>query len=254
MNSACYRRISSKARDGAVCPACRRSLRGDFGNCPSYAIKHPGTLLQNPDSMSEGILFTISAPSGAGKTRLVKAMIEREPGLVLSISHTTRPRRPGETDGQDYHFVDPAAFGELVAQGAFLEHAEVYGHHYGTAQSSVERELAAGRNVMLEIDWQGAAQVRRLKPGSVSIFVLPPSREVLEERLRGRGQDSDEVIAARMAEARAEISHYLEADYLIVNDDFDRALQDALAVVRSEHLRQPRQAAAQAGLIRALLA
>lgn len=204
--------------------------------------------------MTEGILYTVSAPSGAGKTRLVKALVEHEPELVLSVSHTTRERRSGEIDGRDYHFVDHADFQAMIEQGAFLEHAQVFDHYYGTAQASVDAELAAGRDVILEIDWQGAEQIRRLKPESVSIFILPPSREVLEQRLRDRGRDSEAVIARRMAAARDELSHYAEADYLVVNGEFDRALQDALSIVRSQRLRQPRQAHARRDLIAALLA
>lgn len=204
--------------------------------------------------MQAGDLFTISAPSGAGKTRLVKALIEEEPNLALSISHTTRPMRPGEQNGLDYHFVDHQAFTAMVEAGEFLEHAQVFDNYYGTAQSSVEAQLAEGQDVLLEIDWQGAAQVRRLRPDVISIFILPPSKEVLLQRLRDRGQDSDEVIARRMAAARDEITHYAEADFLVVNDDFDTALADMLSIIRSQRLAQKRQAARQAGLLTALLA
>ena len=203
--------------------------------------------------MHKGDLFIVSAPSGAGKTRLVNALIEREPNLSLSISHTTRPIRPGETNGIDYHFVDHESFTRMVEQGDFLEHAEVFGNFYGTAQSTVDAQLSAGQDVLLEIDWQGAAQIRRLRPDAVSIFILPPSKQTLVERLRNRGQDSDEVIAQRMAAARDEIVHYVEADYLVVNDDFDVALQDTLAIIRAKHLTQERQAVAQQRLLTALL-
>lgn len=204
--------------------------------------------------MIAGDLFTISAPSGAGKTRLVNAMIEHLPDLVLSVSHTTRTMRPGEVDGEDYYFVEHDAFEAMVEQGDFLEHAQVFGNFYGTAQPSVDRHIAAGKSVLLEIDWQGAMQVRRLRPDTVSLFILPPSRQALEQRLRNRGQDSDQVIADRMAAAKGEISHYAEADYLIVNDQFEQALADALAVIRAQGLSQRRQAAAQQELLAALLA
>ena len=203
--------------------------------------------------MQSGDLFIISAPSGTGKTRLVNALIEREPNLFLSVSHTTRFMRPGEVDGTDYHFVDHKAFKAMVLQSDFLEHAEVFGNYYGTARSSVNNQLATGQDVLLEIDWQGAAQIRRLSPNSVFIFIAPPSREVLEQRLRDRGQDTAAVIGQRMAAARDEMSHYAEADYLIVNDDFEIAVEDALAIIRAKRLEQVRQAASQAELLAALL-
>ncbi len=200
-----------------------------------------------------GTLFIVSAPSGAGKTSLVKALVERDPRVVLSVSHTTRPPRPGERDGVDYHFVDSATFERMVAEGAFLEHAEVFGNRYGTARATVERELAADRDVILEIDWQGARQVRAAMPEAVSVFILPPSREALEARLRGRGQDDETVIARRMARAVDEMSHYDEYDYLVVNDVFETALEDLLAIVRATRLRRPAQAARHAELLRRLL-
>ncbi|HHQ41865.1 MAG TPA: guanylate kinase [Chromatiales bacterium] len=200
-----------------------------------------------------GTLFIVSAPSGAGKTSLVKALVERDPRVVLSVSHTTRPPRPGERDGVDYHFVDGATFERMAAEGAFLEHAEVFGNRYGTARATVERELAADRDVILEIDWQGARQVRAAMPEAVSVFILPPSREALEERLRGRGQDDETVIARRMARAVDEMSHYDEYDYLVVNDVFETALEDLLAIVRATRLRRPAQAVRHAELLRRLL-
>ncbi len=200
-----------------------------------------------------GTLFIVSAPSGAGKTSLVRALVEREPGVTLSVSHTTRPPRPGERDGVDYHFVDAATFERMVAEDAFLEHAEVFGNRYGTARATVERELEADRDVILEIDWQGARQVRAAMPGAVSVFILPPSREALEQRLRGRGQDDEAVIARRMARAVDEISHYDEYDYLVVNDVFETALEELRAIVRATRLRLPAQAARHAGLLRRLL-
>ena len=204
--------------------------------------------------MSSGVLYTVSAPSGAGKTSLVKALLESVDDLVLSVSHTTRPRRDGETDGRDYHFVDAATFDRMVAEHAFLEHARVFDNQYGTSRAAVEETLATGRDVLLEIDWQGARQVRERIPGSVSIFVLPPSREALLRRLRGRGQDSDAIIERRMEAAIDEMSHYAEADYLVVNDAFDEALGDLKAIVRAGRVRRERQARRCAHLIDALLA
>lgn len=204
--------------------------------------------------MGTGILYTISAPSGAGKTSLVRALLERESGLALSVSHTTRPRRAGERDGTDYYFVDDTTFDEMVAEDAFLEHARVFDNRYGTSRRVVEGMLAEGRDVILEIDWQGAHQVRASVPGATSIFILPPSREALVERLQGRGLDSDEVIARRMAAAIDEMSHYDECDYLIVNDAFDEALADLRAIVRAGRVRRSRQEARHRALIEALLA
>lgn len=184
-----------------------------------------------------GILYTVSAPSGAGKTSLVKALLERCDNLRVSVSHTTRPQRPGEIDGVNYHFIDRARFEAMLLDGSFLEEAEVFGNLYGTSQQWVEDMLEAGIDVILEIDWQGAQQVRRLMPDSIGIFILPPSLPALLERLNGRGQDDQAVIDKRMAQARSEISHYAEADYLLVNDDFDRALDDLVAIVRAQPLR-----------------
>ncbi|MFB4205664.1 Guanylate kinase [wastewater metagenome] len=200
-----------------------------------------------------GTLFIIAAPSGGGKTSLVRALRDDDPAIAVSVSHTTRPRREGETDGEDYHFVGEEDFAALVADGEFLEHAEVFGNRYGTTRTAVERELAAGRDVILEIDWQGARQVRTLMPGTVSIFVLPPSRRELERRLRGRGQDSDEVIASRMRAAEAEMAHYHEFDYLVINEVFDHALADLAAIVRAARLRLSRQRVRHAEAIATLL-
>jgi guanylate kinase len=188
-----------------------------------------------------GTLFVVSAPSGAGKTSLVRAMLERDPVLSVSISHTTRAMRPGETDGLNYHFVDRTRFQAMLATGSFLEHAEVFGQLYGTSATWVESQLDAGRDVILEIDWQGAAQIRARLPETRSVFILPPSMTVLEARLRGRAQDDDAAIRRRLAEARAEMSHHLEYDYLVVNDDFEVALADLLAIARAERLRCTRQ-------------
>jgi len=183
-----------------------------------------------------GNLFIVSAPSGAGKSSLVNALLERDPAIRLSISYTTRAPRPGEIDGTHYHFVSRDAFQERLGRGEFLESAEVYGNDYGTSQPWIEAERAAGRDILLEIDWQGAAQVRRLVPDAISIFILPPAIEELRRRLQGRGSDSEEVIARRMAAAREDISHCLEFDYLVVNDQFDTALADLLAIARAQRL------------------
>jgi len=189
-----------------------------------------------------GILFIISAASGTGKTSLVKALREAEPDLALSISHTTRPPRPGEVDGQHYYFVDRARFEHMLQADAFLESAEIYGNLYGTSREGINLEFERGLDVLLEIDWQGAEQVRRLIP-AVGIFILPPSLDALKARLTNRAQDSPEVIARRMAKAEEEIAHAVEYDYVIINEDFDRAVRDLLSVVRAERLRTSRQVA-----------
>ncbi len=204
-------------------------------------------------SSEGGRLLVISAPSGAGKTSLVRALVDGDPELVLSVSHTTRAPRPGERDGEHYHFVSAARFAEMVAAGAFLEHAEVFGHRYGTARAGVLAELERGRDVLLEIDWQGARQVRERMPEALAVFILPPSREALAERLRARAQDSESVIERRLAAARREIEHYREFDYLVVNERFEEALADLQAIVRAERLRLPRQRDRHAALLAALL-
>ena len=196
-----------------------------------------------------GVLFIVSSPSGGGKTSLVKALLEAEPEVRLSVSYTTRPARPGEVDGRDYHFVAAAVFERMLAAGEFLESAVIYGNRYGTSQKWIEREQSEGRDVVLEIDWQGAQQVRRLVRQVVSIFILPPSPEVLESRLRGRRQDSGEVVARRLAAAREEISHVSEYEYVIINDDFDRAAQDLRSIIRAERLKLARQLARNLNLI-----
>jgi len=202
---------------------------------------------------STGILFTVSAPSGAGKTSLVNALIEQNQDLRVSVSHTTRAMRPGEVDGVNYHFVDEAAFRKMLVGAEFLEHAQVFGNFYGTSQSWVEQQLAAGTDVILEIDWQGAQQVKRLLPQTLAIFILPPSREALTQRLNARGQDDEAIIAARMAEAVEEMSHYVESDYLVINSKFDQALQELQAIVTSQRLRISRQQLVLAGLLEGLL-
>ncbi|MGZ5093883.1 MAG: guanylate kinase [Burkholderiales bacterium] len=199
-----------------------------------------------------GCLFIVSAPSGAGKTSLVSALLAADPRVKKSTSYTTRAPRPGEQNGLHYHFVNQGEFDQMLGRGDLLENAFVHGNHYGTSRQNVETECDAGTDVLLEIDWQGAAQIRKLKPEAVAIFVLPPSLEVLEERLRGRAQDSPEVIAGRLAAARGEIAHASEFDYVIINDDFDRAAQDLISIVRAERLRLPRQALLHTDLINRL--
>jgi guanylate kinase len=188
-----------------------------------------------------GNLFIISAPSGAGKTSLVHALLGINPHINLSISYTTRDPRPGEHDGKDYHFVSRETFLAMAKRGEFLESAEVYGNLYGTSQTWISQEVSKGRDVLLEIDWQGAAQVRRLFPDSISIFILPPSREALEQRLKGRGQDNDAVIAKRMAAVREDVAHIAEFDYVIINDNLNEALRELNAVVLSAKLISTKQ-------------
>ena len=191
--------------------------------------------------MSKGTLFIISAPSGAGKTSLVRQLVSNANNIIVSISHTTRAMRPGEQNGVDYHFVDEATFLDMVGHSAFLEHARVFDNYYGTSQQHVEQLLLDGKDVILEIDWQGARQVRRLIQDSQSIFILPPSAAALKQRLENRGQDDEEVIQRRMQDAVNEMSHYAEFDYLVVNDDFDQALQELHCIIRANRLRQARQ-------------
>ena len=200
-----------------------------------------------------GTLYIVAAPSGAGKSSLVNALLERERDIVLSISHTTRPPRPGDVDGEHYHFVNRGVFERLVADGAFLEHAEVFGNLYGTSRSAVEPMLAQGRDVLLEIDWQGARQVRKVMPDCVSIFILPPSREELERRLRTRAADSAVTIARRLAESVEEIAHVDDFDYVVVNDQFADALGDLRAIVATRRLRREAQTKRHAALIADLL-
>jgi guanylate kinase len=189
-------------------------------------------------STHRGRLFVIAAPSGAGKTSLVKALLQRKPELHVSISYTTRKMRPTEEDGREYHFISVADFQRLVEQGLLLEYAQVFDNHYGTGRRPVETELAQGNNVVLEIDWQGAQQVRRAMPECATIFILPPSRQSLEERLKNRRTDSEEVIARRLRDAVGDMSHWNEFDYAVVNDDFEKAVNDLVSIVegRDRHL------------------
>lgn len=190
---------------------------------------------------SRGTLYTISAPSGAGKTSLVKALLERDDNVRVSVSHTTRPSRPGEEDGVNYHFVSEHDFLAMVGDCLFLEHAKVFDNYYGTSRCWVEKTLAEGTDVILEIDWQGASQIRRLIPDCIGIFILPPSAEALKARLTGRGEDSAETIEQRLAEAKAEMSHYVEANYLVINDDFEHCLEELQAIFSAQRLSLPKQ-------------
>ena len=204
-------------------------------------------------SVRRGCLFVVSAPSGAGKSSLVNAVLKREPDIALSISFTSRGPRPSERHAQHYHFVSEDAFRAMIAAGDFFEYAQVHGDYKGTARQSVEPFLEAGRDVLLEIDWQGARQVREKVPDCVTIFILPPSREELERRLRTRAQDSEETILRRLADSRGEIRHAHEFDYIVINNDFDRALDDLSSIVRAQRLRSAPQLAHHGDLLAALL-
>ena len=206
--------------------------------------------------MVQGTLYIISAPSGAGKSSLIQALLKTQPLYDTQVSNslTTRSERPGEKHGEHYFFVSKEEFLEMIESDDFLEHAEVFGNYYGTSRVTIEQVLASGVDVFLDIDWQGAQQIRAKMPQARSIFVLPPSKDELDRRLRGRGQDSEEVIAKRMAQAVAEMTHFAEYDYLIVNDDFDLALSDLKTIIRAERLRLSRQKLRHDGLITKLLA
>ncbi|OTA19132.1 guanylate kinase [Xenorhabdus beddingii] len=206
--------------------------------------------------MNQGTLYIVSAPSGAGKSSLIQALLKTQPlyDTQVSVSHTTRQARPGENHGEHYFFVTVDEFQNMIANDEFLEYAGVFGNYYGTSRKVIEDTLASGVDVFLDIDWQGAQQIRQKMPAARSIFILPPSREELLRRLRGRGQDSEEVIAKRMAQAVAEMEHYNEYDYVIINDDFNTALADLQSIIRSERLRLDRQAQRHDALISKLLA
>lgn len=204
--------------------------------------------------MTRGTLYIVAAPSGAGKSSIVNATLARDAQIALSISFTSRAPRPGEVDGKHYHFVDAAEFERMVAAGDFFEHALVHGDYKGTARQSVEPQLAAGHDVLLEIDWQGAQQVKAKVPDAVSVFILPPSRAALEERMRKRGQDSEDVIRRRLAAAREEMSHYFEFDYVIVNEVFETAVDEMCAIFAASRLTRVKQQARHEDLIRKLLA
>jgi guanylate kinase len=194
--------------------------------------------------MTPGLLFVVTAPSGAGKSSLIRGLLAADPGVALSVSYTTRAPRPGEQDGREYHFVDARAFAAMLERGEFLESAEVHGHRYGTSQKVIERTRTAGRDLVLEIDWQGAEQVRRLHPDAIGIFILPPSMAELERRLRARAQDADAVILRRLQNAAEEMTHAVEFKYAIINKNFDEALADLRAIVRAERVATGRQLAA----------
>ena len=201
---------------------------------------------------THGNLFIVTAPSGTGKTTLVAALLAADAAVQLSVSHTTRSPRAGEVNGQHYHFIDRAQFEQMIAQQDFLEHAEVYGNYYGTSLRWIQAQQAQGRDILLEIDWQSAAQVRQLLPDAIGIFILPPSIEALETRLRGRGTDSEETILKRMAVVRSEVDHAEAADYLIFNEHIDEAVRDLLAVVRAERLKTASQVRRRAPQLRAM--
>lgn len=203
---------------------------------------------------SSGTLYIVSAPSGAGKTSLVKALIDADNSIQVSVSHTTRAMRPGEAHGVNYHFVEHTEFKLMIEQGDFLEQAEVFGNFYGTSRSALQQTLDQGHDLILEIDWQGAQQVRKLMPEARSIFILPPTQEALRQRLTNRGQDSDEIIEGRMREAVSEMSHYDEYDFVIINDDFATALEDLKAVFRANRLLQANQQQRHGQLLKQLLA
>ena len=192
----------------------------------------------NKNDHATGQLYVISAPSGAGKTSLVKALLESTPNLEVSVSHTTRDIRPGETDGINYHFVDESEFESIRDANGFFEWAQVFGNFYGTSSQTVQERLADGIDVILEIDWQGARQIKALVSTAISIFVLPPSTAALRRRLTDRGQDNDEIIEGRMQAARDEMAHYREADFIVLNDDFETALHDLQSIVRARRLSQ----------------
>ncbi len=202
---------------------------------------------------AKGTLYIISAPSGCGKTSMVDALVASTPGIVVSVSHTTRPIRPAEQNGINYFFIDDDEFQSMVNQHLFLEHANVFGNWYGTSKAWVENELVSGRDVILEIDWQGARQVKWMLPESIGIFILPPSLEALQSRLQSRGQDTAEVIATRMAQAAIEISHYQEYEYIIINDDFERSVRDLQSVVIAERLKLRNQLIRQHKLLDGLM-
>lgn len=203
--------------------------------------------------MNSGRLFIVAAPSGAGKTSLVRALLDTDPRLRVSVSHTTRPPRPNEHEGREYHFVTPAQFEEMVRGGGFLEHAVVFGNRYGTGRHTVEAQLASGSDVVLEIDWQGARQVRSARPGTTGIFILPPSLSALRQRLEGRATDDTGVIERRLAEARSDMAHHAEFEYVVVNDSFEQALADLRTIIRGDGDRLRSDRAALEPLLQSLL-
>lgn len=204
--------------------------------------------------MAKGNLYIISAPSGAGKSSLVSVLVKDRSDIEVSISHTTRAIRPGEVDGVNYHFIDEAAFVEMIEQGLFLEHAQVFDNRYGTSRQSIQEQLLKGKDVILEIDWQGARQIRQLVSNCKTIYILPPSIGALRDRLKKRGQDDDELIDRRMRDAVSEMSHYDEFDYIVINDDFEQAKNDLSAIFASNRLLKAFQQEQHTGLLAELLA
>lgn len=202
----------------------------------------------------KGNLFVVSSPSGAGKSSLISALLAKHADMKVSVSHTTRTPRPGEVDGQHYHFTDVATFKQLIQQNEFYEWAEVFGNYYGTSQSAINEQLEQGIDVFLDIDWQGAQQMRKLVPNIITLFILPPSQQELESRLNKRGQDSQEVIAGRMAQAKSEMSHFNEYDFVMINDDFEQTLFHFEQIVLSHRLQTDNQQSKFADLINELLA
>lgn len=205
------------------------------------SLQLPVKLSEKSMKMNSNCLFTISAPSGAGKTSLVKALLEKNSEISVSVSHATRDKRPGEQDGKDYHFISIEQFEQMVTADAFLEHAKVFDNYYGTSQQAAEDLLQLGRHVILEIDWQGARQVKQKKPDTVAIFILPPSRSELRQRLMGRATDNESIIDRRMKEADREMSHYSDAEFLVINDNFDMALYDLECIIHTQSMRLERQ-------------
>jgi guanylate kinase len=205
------------------------------------------------NGICHGTLYIVSAPSGAGKTSLIRALVDTNPEFAVSVSYTTRPPRHGEENGSDYHFVDAGTFTAMIDDGEFLEHARVFDHFYGTSHKAVAAQLAEGRDVILEIDWQGARQVRAVVPGALGIFILPPSRSALRQRLQGRNQDDEAVIERRMRDAERELSHYPEYDFIVINNDFGQALEDLRAILHAQRLRIAAQTVRQRELLYALL-
>ena len=203
--------------------------------------------------MTKGTLYIISAPSGAGKTSLVHAVVATLPNVVVSVSHTTRKMRDGEVDGKDYHYVDEPHFQEMIANGEFLEHANVFGNRYGTSKQQIQDQLLSGKDVILEIDWQGARQIRQLMSGCKSIYILPPSIQALRDRLQSREQDSDDVIESRMREAVSEMMHYTEFDYIVINDDFDQAREELASIFVCNRMLLDHQQQSHADLLAGLL-
>ncbi|GAB1265609.1 guanylate kinase [Aurantivibrio infirmus] len=208
---------------------------------------------QTKTPVRPGILYTVSAPSGAGKTSLVRELIKSTPDICVSISHTTRPSRPREEDGVNYHFVSKSVFDDMLQKTAFLEHALVFGNFYGTSKEWVDCALKSGKDVILEIDWQGAQQVRKQLPNTISIFILPPSQTSLRNRLTERGQDDQSIIDARMAEATEEMTHYVESDFIVINDDFETALNEFRSIILANRLSLNQQQITQQDLLKDLL-